>query len=702
MAPRSTRFLPFVGWGALLLAGIGLAAWWRLQPGAPAMSPPAHAEPAVVAAPTKVETIGATSIPLPAAAAASGAGFDVAALLVGPRDDVGTASSGGLPAPYSAQLRLSWDGLTEAEREAGVLAAMVSNIRHRDYAGAESCRDCHRENYEKWTHHAHRLMNAEATDETVLGHFNDGPPMAYLGGTARFYQEAGQRFMKLERGDVRRTYRVTRTIGSRFTQYYVGLLEDGPEPGDHKSRSVEQVLPLGWWIDREEWIPVVNVDKEGPDGTRWDAMADVSDIAYDQSCSVCHTTPTTGDWLLNPNGIMRTGYHAPAKVDFDVRGYLQENHPDLVTAHLSGPPAGDAERKAIVSHIQSQNVRQTAVNLGISCENCHNGSAEHVHASDQFKSAILPHFFPVSSNVVVHAKNPGSVHSRNPNSVNFVCARCHTGSRPLYAGGMATWNSVEFSDAEAGYCYIRKRDQHPELEILACTACHDPHEAIGPAWTKTPDHDDAACLKCHTKYEPAAARFRHTRHQGGTEGARCLNCHMPRINEGMQDVVRTHAIFNPTWPSMIEANHPNACNLCHLDKSIDWTINWLARWYRLDRHRSYDAEAMKQTYADREAPVGLGWLKSPHEPTRLVAVDALARQQAYWALPEMLAALDDPYLMNRKFARIALEQWLGVKLADHGYQYFMTPEERKQPVAAVKTALLERFAREIQNSRPAE
>ena len=54
---------------------------------------------------------------------------------------------------------------------------------------------------------------------------------------------------------------------------------------------------------------------------------------------------------------------------------------------------------------------------------------------------------------------------------------------------------------------------------------------------------------------------------------------MSRINEGLQDVVRTHMICSPTQPGMIEANHPNACNLCHLDKPIDWTIEKLRAWY---------------------------------------------------------------------------------------------------------------------------
>ena len=43
-----------------------------------------------------------------------------------------------------------------------------------------------------------------------------------------------------------------------------------------------------------------------------------------------------------------------------------------------------------------------------------------------------------------------------------------------------------------------------------------------------------------------------------------MNCHMPRINEGLQEVVRTHTIFSPTNSAMIESNQMNACNQCHV------------------------------------------------------------------------------------------------------------------------------------------
>ena len=165
-----------------------------------------------------------------------------------------------------------------------------------------------------------------------------------------------------------------------------------------------------------------------------------------------------------------------------------------------------------------------------------------------------------------------------------------------------------------------------------------------------------------------------------------MNCHMPKINEGMQDVVRTHTIFSPTEPQMIEANQPNACNLCHLDEPLDWTLKYFKDWYGEDI--AYDKAELAENYPAREGPVGLGWLQSEHESTRLAAVEALAEANAEWALPEMIRMLDDPFLLNRQFTQNNLQKMLGIRLEEFGYQFYMTKAERREPIARLRAAIL--------------
>ena len=172
-----------------------------------------------------------------------------------------------------------------------------------------------------------------------------------------------------------------------------------------------------------------------------------------------------------------------------------------------------------------------------------------------------------------------------------------------------------------------------------------------------------------------------------------MNCHMPRINEGMQDVVRTHTIFSPTNAAMIHANHPNACNQCHTDKSINWTIDYLEKWF----DSKFDDMKMQNQYANRKQSAALGWLLSEDEAVRLVAADALFRTKSEWdqdtrIQDALINALDDPYLLNRQFARRGFEGTLSVKLMDYGYRFYMTPGEREKPMAELREALRAAFA----------
>ena len=81
-------------------------------------------------------------------------------------------------------------------------------------------------------------------------------------------------------------------------------------------------------------------------------------------------------------------------------------------------------------------------------------------------------------------------------------------------------------------------------------------------------------------------------------------------------------------------------------------------------------------------------MESDNEAVRLIAADALTRSKAKWALPQIIDALDDLYLLNRQFARIGLERMLGIDLRDFDYRFYMTPSERREPIARLREVLL--------------
>ncbi|HTI50781.1 MAG TPA: hypothetical protein VL475_07515, partial [Planctomycetaceae bacterium] len=452
------------------------------------------------------------------------------------------------------------------------------------------------------------------------------------------------------------------------------------EASGHPLYSEAHVLPLGYWLDPREWVPTVHVGAELREGERPDPYvarppytgnfaeyADQTIDLYRSQCNFCHTTFAIGDQFVRFQSTL--GRHVPTMVDVSLSEYVQSARPELWPSGRTPSDMANEEFATILREFHRFEAKDRAVTLGVSCEACHLGAKD--HAEGKLKH---PRFFPNSPEVVVRSKSPDYDRGRTHDNVNWACGRCHAGDRPQYANGIATWNSTEYTDAMRGSCYSQ----------LTCVRCHDPHVSIGHEWSHTGIEDDAICLSCHQKFEPEAARQAHTHHALDQEGSRCMNCHMPRINEGLQEVVRTHTIFSPTNRAMIESNQMNACNQCHVDQPIDWTLTHLKDWYG----RTFSERAIAINYPARQRPVAAGWLRSENESVRLVAADSLARAGAHWALPGLIRALDDPFILNRQFTRIGLERMLSVKLGDYGYQFYQTREERAAPLQKLREQLL--------------
>ncbi len=574
------------------------------------------------------------------------------------------ARSGSLPPLQLAagrHLSVWWD-----ELPADVLSspsAGKSNIHPADYIGPEACKTCHAKNYNAWSVHPHRWMNALADAGTIKGDYSGNASLTYRGGKATFERRDGAYVMRLERRGLKRSYRITQTIGVRFFQYYVGKQIDGPEPPKHHFYHKDHVLPFGYWLDQKEWVPVVHIGPEMPDAERPDPFRPPDSgrhyAEYSASCNYCHTTFPLGDLLGRRPQQM--GEHAPVQLHWQLRNYVAEAHPSELPSMARMVDGGTVENP-----MTTWEAERYAVTFGVSCEACHLGARAHVESGGK----TLPKFFASSPHLSVEGGGERLDQGRSHDNVNWACGRCHTGARPSFAAGMSTWNSVEYSDAMRGSCYSK----------LRCIDCHSPHSAIGPKWSQPAAQDDAVCLKCHEQLKTAEKRLAHTHHPAGSTGDRCLNCHMPRINEGLQDVVRTHMIYSPTRADMIQANHPNACNLCHTEQPIDWTLRHLKEWYG----RTYDEKEIATHYPTRARSVAQGWLASSNESVRLVAADALARTRDVRAIPPLLDALDDPYLLNRQFAVRGLQEMLGMRPADAGYRFTMSHEERQQPLADLR------------------
>jgi predicted CXXCH cytochrome family protein len=599
----------------------------------------------------------------------------------------GALGASGVPATSSSlptekeykQVPVWWGKVPQDLTEERVFPMLESNITKTSYAGPDACKECHQTKHSDWSRHSHRWMNALADKESVKMAFGGGEH-DFMGGKVKLFQMDGYK-MRLTRGKVSRTYAVNQTIGSRFFQYYVGKLEKGEEGDDRKLFEQNHVLPVGYRIQYRELVPVVHVTETGAgdvDSMQYDPYSLYPFIPYAGSCTACHTTPPLDEWLLRYKIENLTSdsfwreIGSPRRFALDAGNILKNALGFTGTAQGHAQEPSEAA-KSFVDSMQLNEPQDTAVNLGISCEACHLGSKQHVE-----NPKILPRFFPAGPNVIFYDGEFEEVFGRTPKNNTWICGRCHKGERPTYMGGMACWNSIDFTDAMGGSCYSE----------LSCTHCHDPHKPIGETWPLSPQQDDSLCISCHFEYESKETVERHTHHTHESAGSRCLNCHMPKITEGLEHVIRTHRIYSPTDPEMIVANEPNACNLCHLKEPVAWTIRHLDEWYGTGI--SNVARLARRHYPDFEKPVGLNWLKSENQFTRLVGAWTMALSKRDWALPHAIDMLDDPYLLCRQFTQRALEDAYGKDLRDFGYRFYLRPDERKEPIDAVREYLMGR------------
>ena len=537
-----------------------------------------------------------------------------------------------------------------------------SNIRPEDYVGPERCGKCHQKNYQKWSQHPHRWMNAAATSTTVKGRF-DGSEIQLRGGTIRMYQKNDHFWMYAKRHQFERLFRVTHTIGSRFLQYYIGVLEQGElirvpglvtPHGPAVPHDTKVVLPVGYNLRKQQWVPATQVFASDDSDDTSDPYEGFLPIRYYQQCAYCHTVVPQGYrtlWDSHSADLNKPAFH------FETLPFLRETLATMADGLVPEPPLTRESLYGVIRRVVDSYGPERAVTLGISCEGCHYGGKAHAE-SDGGK--VLPPFFPTSPHIA-HSEEVKS-DGRTRANANLACAQCHSTPTRILPSGMRRRNSAEYRDAISGSCYSQ----------LACIDCHEPHTAIGPVWSKTPDQDDASCSRCHQQYSTIESIQQHTHHPPGTEGARCMNCHMPKVTEGLLDIVRSHQITIPSSSRIIEAGGTNACNICHMDQSIDWTLGHLNDWYGA----VFDQTSLNGNYDDKQLAAGLLWLRDIRPEIRLIALGAAKRSKAEWLAPEVARQLDSRYVTHRQHAQDALEQILGTDLDRLGYRFWMTPKER--------------------------
>jgi predicted CXXCH cytochrome family protein len=312
--------------------------------------------------------------------------------------------------------------------------------------------------------------------------------------------------------------------------------------------------------------------------------------------------------------------------------------------------------------------REHLVELGIGCEACHLGSAEHVRdprrlPSFEPRSAFFAVRWPGFTSMSTSTTTPASEGERlRATRINRICARCHqvlfSGYEPTWEGGSrhgnaggSHVNSGEARDMILGSCASK----------LSCVECHDPHEVDATAKLRAlgASRQDALCTKCHDRYSSPQALREHAHHDPAGEGARCLSCHMAKKNLALDGMLsRYHRIGSPNDPQRVLLDRPMECALCHADKTALQLATTMETWWK----RPVDREALRKLYGGLDANVLLATAErgKPHE--QAVAFYLLGEGRSRSAIPILAAQLTHPYPLVRGYAKRALDTIAGAPI----------------------------------------
>jgi predicted CXXCH cytochrome family protein len=443
---------------------------------------------------------------------------------------------------------------------------------------SDACFMCHPTSYTSWHRTYHRTMTREATREYVKGDFNNAS-YKHQGITSRLTREGGTFFMETadpvwtaqvskagrRPEDVQpprlRKYKIDRLVGSHWSQEYLSLDEEGRY----------WRLPLAYHLVEGRWIHIDGafLAPEGRDfwskGTVWN-----------DSCIFCHDTKPSE----RPDPAWRRA--------------------------IRGAPGFDTQ----------------VAELGVACEACHGPGGEHVQANHNPARRFALEQADVGDPTIV---NPRRLSIERADAI---CAHCHgalvpkreawdalTVTDPYNAGEDLTrsfaffWSEVERDLIQAGRrpdpkkpplpgpldgrfwgdgtplttaveyqgmalsaCYQNGRGR------LSCLSCHSMHYSDPNFQLAAGMGTNEACYQCHADYRDRLVE--HTHHPPGSPASLCYNCHMPHQVYSLMNTHRSHRIERLEIKDSLGTGKPHACNLCHLDKSLGWTQDWLVKWYQ--------------------------------------------------------------------------------------------------------------------------
>jgi predicted CXXCH cytochrome family protein len=553
------------------------------------------------------------------------------------------------------------------ERKLNSLAQLTVPHQQRPggYVSSDNCCSCHPDQYASWHRSFHRTMTQVASPTSVRGDFNhvtlqlDGQTYQLERRNDEFWVDAIDPDWKFERAAEQAEFEAgrgprpaTNAVPQR-SEKRICLLTGSHHmqaywlPGKHGNQ--EYSFPFTYLFEEERWVPRDAVFLKDPRAPRLEQV-------WNANCIRCHAT--------------------------------------------AGQPRQNSQSGILDTRVGE---------LGIACEACHGPAEEHVRLNSDPRRRYALHGEKKSDSTIV---NPARLTSKRSSEV---CGQCHG---VIFMTDAADWRENGFRyrpgddlDARAPvirYAHIAGEQRFPEqmrtnlhlfdgffwsdgmirvsgrehnglLETacyqkgeMSCLSCHSMHQSSPTNQLGAGMESNQACVQCHKKFEKNVSA--HTHHATNSEGSLCYNCHMPYTTYGLMKGLRSHQVASPSVKTTVQTGRPDACNLCHLDKTLAWTSAHLQTWYGIPQEKlPADADGIAASVlwilkgeAGQRALIAwhMGW-----PPARHASGDQ-------WFAPYLAQLLEDPYPAVRYIAGRSLRRLPGFE--KFSYDFVAGLEDRRR------------------------
>ncbi len=548
-------------------------------------------------------------------------------------------------------------------------------VRHGGYVGSGACRSCHREAHDSWHGSYHRTMTQIAGPQTIGAEF-DGRTVTVDGRNYRFFRKGDEYWVEYEdQVDVYRRQKVEQqilmTTGSHHYQVY------------WYSRDESRVLahiPVVYQLAEHRWIPrqsafVVPTECAQQSYLKRKGIGD-----WNYECIRCHTTHGRLRFSRDTEeletdvgefGIACEACHGPGA------DHIAANRNPFRRLHLYGDDEADV---TIKNPDRMDHHSKSAI-----CGQCHSAylfqSDEAVSQWNYDGFKFRPGDALGQDRVILSSEteNHPFVQSRLKADPDYL-------RHKFWSDGMVRVAGREYNGLLQTACY-----QKGEMSCMSCHAMHQAKTDARPSveWANDQLHvemqGNQACLQCHT--EIGADVSGHTYHGAESTGSLCYNCHMPHTTYGLLKGVRSHQITSPRVDVTLQTGRPGACNLCHLDRTLQWTSQYLADWY------GHDQPVLPEDH--KRIAASLKWMLEGNAAQRILVASAMSWESAQeasgndWMAPLLAQLLDDPYDAIRIVAHRSLMKLPG--FARFEYDFLKPARSRRiateRAVAVWRTAI---------------